>query len=181
MPTRTNSHVDERERPVCGQQPAHLLHQHRHMPPVRCVVFVSHCQIHRRSQTKLREKFRVQYFFLGGPKYLAESLPVPKLKMILHRRERHLAIQFCEIAKVRRNQNPPLPIDGHLMRSADKESFERLQPRIEPWLASQIRVERVTLAGPEPRQASVCVVAGISDINPIVIVALENFAKSGPE
>src|ERR1700722_662656 len=131
------------------------------------------------SQTELREKFRVQYFFLGGLQHLAESLPVPKLKMILHRRERHFAIQLREVAKISRNQNPSLPIDGHLMRTADKECFERLHPRIEPWLAAQIGVERVPLARGIQRQASLVFVREIRDIKTIVILALQNLAKSG--
>ncbi len=99
--------------------------------------------------------------------------------MILHRRERHLAIQLREVAKVGRNQNPSLPIDRHLMRSADKECLERLHPRIESWLASQIRVERVPLARRIQRQASLVFVREIRDIKTIVILALQNFAKSG--
>src|ERR1700691_534882 len=178
MPTRPYRHVYERERTVCGQQPAHLLHHHRHMPPVRCVVFVSHCQIHRRSQTQLLEKFRIHNFFLGGRQNLLEDLLVPKLKMILPRRKRDLAIQLGELAQAGRNQNSPLPIDGHFMRSTDKECLERLNPRIESWLGSQIRDEYVPLARRIKRQASLSVVWEIGDIKAIVIFALQYFAEA---
>src|SRR5579862_9922326 len=179
MPRRPNSHVDERERTVCGQQPAHLLHHHRHMPPVRCVVFVSHCQIHRSSQTQLLKKFRIQNCFLGNLQNFVEDLPVPELKMILPRRKCHLAIEPREIAQGRWNQNPPLPIDRHFLRSADEKCLERLHPRIESWLASQSRIEGVPRAGRVQRQASLSGVGKVRDIKTIVILALQNFAKSG--
>src|SRR5271168_1478176 len=99
--------------------------------------------------------------------------------MILPRRKRHLAIQLRVAAQRRRNQNPPLPIDGHFLRAANEQRLESLHPRIEPRLRFQIRVERVPLTRRIQRQASLSVVREIRDIKTIMIFALQNFAKPG--
>ncbi|MGC2758028.1 MAG: hypothetical protein WA217_15910, partial [Candidatus Binatus sp.] len=108
-----------------------------------------------------------------------EDLPVPELKVILPRRKCHLAIESRKIAQGSWNENPPLPIDRHFLRPADEKCFERLHPRIESWLASQSRIQRVPLTRRVQRQASLSGVREIRDIETIVILALQNFAKSG--
>src|SRR5579863_7451124 len=116
------------------------------------------------SQTQLREKLRIHYLLFGRLQNFLQRPFVPQLKMILPRRERHLPLQPPELAQLGRNQNASLPVDGHLMRSADDQRFERHHLRIESRLGSQMRDQRIPLTRRIQRQAALSVMREIGDI-----------------
>src|SRR5208283_900907 len=122
---------------------------------------------------------RIHNFLLGGLQNLLEEPLVPKFKVILQRRKSYFAIESRFFAQLRRQQNPSLPIDRHLMRAADDHRLKRLHRRIEARLGSEARDQRIPLIGRIEREAPLSVVREVRDIKTIVIFALQNFAKSG--
>src|SRR5579875_1131270 len=98
--------------------------------------------------------------------------------MVAARREGNLAAQPRELAQPGRNQDPALPVNLHLMGSADIEELERLEFWIEPGLLPDLVDELGPFSGRIQFKASIALVKGIGDVQPIESFTLQLFAKA---